>query len=41
MPQWQVEEWLDTMAKTSICGLGQASPIPVRAAFRHWPELQR
>jgi formate dehydrogenase beta subunit len=41
MPQWQVEEWLDTMAKTSICGLGQASPIPVRAAFKHWPELVR
>jgi NADH:ubiquinone oxidoreductase subunit F (NADH-binding)/NADH:ubiquinone oxidoreductase subunit E len=41
MPQWQVEEWLEAMAKTSICGLGQASPIPVRAAFKHWPELVR
>jgi NADH:ubiquinone oxidoreductase subunit F (NADH-binding) len=41
MPQWQVEEWLDTMARTSICGLGQASPIPVRGAFKHWPELVR
>jgi hypothetical protein len=27
------------MALTSICGLGQAAPIPVRAALRHWPEL--
>jgi formate dehydrogenase len=41
MPPWQVEEWLEAMAKTSICGLGQASPIPVRAAYRHWPELVR
>jgi NADH:ubiquinone oxidoreductase subunit F (NADH-binding) len=39
MPRWQVEEWLDAMAKTSICGLGQASPFPVRNAFRYWPEL--
>ena len=27
------------MALTSICGLGQAAPIPVRSAFAHWPEL--
>jgi len=27
------------MLKTSICGLGQASPFPMRNAFRHWPEL--
>jgi NADH:ubiquinone oxidoreductase subunit F (NADH-binding) len=27
------------MAMTSICGLGQAAPIPVRSAFAHWPEL--
>jgi NADH:ubiquinone oxidoreductase subunit F (NADH-binding) len=27
------------MALTSICGLGQAAPIPVRTALRHWPEL--
>jgi NADH:ubiquinone oxidoreductase subunit F (NADH-binding) len=27
------------MEKTSICGLGQASPIPVRNALRWWPEL--
>jgi formate dehydrogenase len=39
MPRWQVEEWLDAMAKTSICGLGQASPFPMRSAFRYWPEL--
>ena len=36
---WQVEEWLDAMEQTSICGLGQAAPFPVRNAFRHWPEL--
>jgi formate dehydrogenase beta subunit len=34
------EEWLEAMALTSICGLGQASPIPVRSALRHWPELE-
>jgi NADH:ubiquinone oxidoreductase subunit F (NADH-binding) len=39
MPRWQVEEWLDAMEKTSICGLGQAAPIPVRNAFRLWPDL--
>jgi NADH:ubiquinone oxidoreductase subunit F (NADH-binding) len=39
MPRRQVEEWLDAMAQTSICGLGQGAPFPVRAAFRHWPEL--
>jgi formate dehydrogenase beta subunit len=39
MPRRQVEEWLDAMEKTSICGLGQAAPIPVRNAFRLWPEL--
>jgi formate dehydrogenase beta subunit len=39
MPRAQVEEWLDAMALTSICGLGQAAPIPVRNAFRHWPQL--
>ena len=35
----QVDEWLEAMALTSICGLGQAAPIPVRNAFAHWPEL--
>jgi NADH:ubiquinone oxidoreductase subunit F (NADH-binding) len=39
MPRWQVDEWLDTMERTSICGLGQAAPFPVRCAMRHWPEL--
>jgi formate dehydrogenase len=39
MPRWQIEEWLEAMAQTSICGLGQAAPFPVRNAFRHWPEL--
>jgi NADH:ubiquinone oxidoreductase subunit F (NADH-binding)/NADH:ubiquinone oxidoreductase subunit E len=39
MPRWQVDEWLDAMEKTSICGLGQAAPFPVRNAFRLWPEL--
>jgi len=39
MPRRQVEEWLDAMLKTSICGLGQASPFPMRNAFRYWPEL--
>jgi formate dehydrogenase len=39
MPRWQIEEWLDAMAATSICGLGQGAPFPVRNAFRHWPEL--
>ena len=34
-----MEEWLEAMEQTSICGLGQASPIPVRSALRHWPEL--
>jgi NADH:ubiquinone oxidoreductase subunit F (NADH-binding) len=40
MSRERLEEWLDTMAATSICGLGQAAPIPVRAALRHWPELR-
>ena len=39
LAQEQREEWLEAMALTSICGLGQASPIPVRSALRHWPEL--
>ena len=40
MPRDQVDEWLEAMALTSICGLGQAAPVPVRNALRHWPELQ-
>ena len=39
MTRPQVEEWLDAMAATSICGLGQGAPLPMRAAFRYWPEL--
>jgi len=39
MARPQVEEWLEAMHLTSICGLGQAAPYPVRNAFRHWPEL--
>jgi len=35
----KVDEWLLAMEKTSICGLGQASPVPVRNAMRWWPEL--
>jgi formate dehydrogenase beta subunit len=38
MQREQVEEWLDAMAATSICGLGQGAPFPMRAAFRYWPE---
>jgi NADH:ubiquinone oxidoreductase subunit F (NADH-binding) len=39
MPRDQLEEWLEAMERTSICGLGQAAPVPVRAAMRIWPEL--
>jgi formate dehydrogenase beta subunit len=39
MPRAQAEEWLDAMLATSICGLGQGAPIPMRNAFRYWPEL--
>ena len=39
MTREKVDEWLLAMEKTSICGLGQASPIPVRNAMQHWPEL--
>jgi NADH:ubiquinone oxidoreductase subunit F (NADH-binding) len=39
MRREQVDEWLDAMVATSICGLGQGAPVPVRSAFRHWPEL--
>jgi NADH:ubiquinone oxidoreductase subunit F (NADH-binding) len=38
MSRGQVEEWLDAMVATSICGLGQGAPFPLRNAFRHWPE---
>ena len=39
MTREKVDEWLEAMAQTSICGLGQASPYPVRSVFQHWPEL--
>lgn len=39
MTRETLDEWLLAMEKTSICGLGQASPIPVRNAMRWWPEL--
>jgi NADH:ubiquinone oxidoreductase subunit F (NADH-binding) len=39
MPRAQMEEWLEAMAVTSICGLGQGAPFPMRNAFRHWPEV--
>jgi formate dehydrogenase len=39
MPRETMDEWLEAMALTSICGLGQSAPIPVRNAFAHWPEL--
>ena len=35
----KVEEWLEAMTHTSICGLGQASPIPWRSVQRYWPEV--
>jgi formate dehydrogenase len=34
----KMDEWMEAMEKTSICGLGQAAPLPVRTALRHWPE---
>ena len=39
MDRQKVGEWLLAMEKTSICGLGQAAPFPVRNAMRWWPEL--
>jgi NADH:ubiquinone oxidoreductase subunit F (NADH-binding) len=39
MTREKTDEWLLAMEKTSICGLGQASPFPVRNAMQHWPEL--
>ena len=37
MTQETMDKWLEALEQTSICGLGQASPIPVRSALRHWP----
>jgi NADH:ubiquinone oxidoreductase subunit F (NADH-binding) len=28
----------DTMAMTSICGLGQAAPLPITSVLRHWKD---
>ena len=39
MTREKVDEWLLAMEKTSICGLGQAAPFPVRNAMQWWPEL--
>jgi formate dehydrogenase beta subunit len=39
MSRAQMEEWLEAMVATSICGLGQGAPFPMRNAFQHWPEL--
>jgi formate dehydrogenase len=39
MSREQAEEWLDAMAATSICGLGQGAPVPMHGAFRAWPEV--
>jgi formate dehydrogenase beta subunit len=39
MSRAQAEEWLDAMLQTSICGLGQGAPFPMRNAFRWWPEV--
>jgi NADH:ubiquinone oxidoreductase subunit F (NADH-binding)/NADH:ubiquinone oxidoreductase subunit E len=37
MSREKLEEWLEALEQTSICGLGQSSPTPVRAALRHFP----
>jgi formate dehydrogenase beta subunit len=39
MTREKVDEWLLAMEKTSICGLGQAAPFPVRHAMASWPDL--
>jgi formate dehydrogenase len=36
MARPKLEQWLDALEQTSICGLGQAAPIPVRSALRHF-----
>ena len=38
MTRERLDDWLEALEQTSICGLGQSSPIPVRAALSHWPE---
>ncbi len=39
LPRERMDEWLEAMERTSICGLGQAAPIPIRNATHIWPEL--
>ncbi len=39
MDRERLEEWLFAMERGSICGLGQAAPLPLRAALRHWPQV--
>jgi formate dehydrogenase len=39
MSREQAEQWLEAMLATSICGLGQGAPFPMRSAFRYWPDL--
>lgn len=39
MGRGRLEEWLQAMERGSICGLGQAAPLPLRAAMRHWPQV--
>jgi len=41
MSRERLEEWLSAMERGSICGLGQAAPLPLRAAMRHWPQVFR
>ena len=33
-----VEDLAETMAQTSISGLGQAAPIPVMSVLKYFPE---
>ncbi len=35
----ELDAWLEALEQASICGLGQAAPIPVRSVRRYWPEL--
>jgi NADH:ubiquinone oxidoreductase subunit F (NADH-binding)/NADH:ubiquinone oxidoreductase subunit E len=39
MSRERLEQWLWAMERGSICGLGQAAPLPLRAAMRHWPQV--
>jgi len=40
-PKWDQDllgELCTAMADSSICGLGQAAPNPIRSAIKHFPE---